>query len=134
MNKTIVSRIVAVAAVLVAIVAVTESGLTLAQTEQAEKPGAQAYSPSRLDWLATNLSAYYRKSMAADGYSIDYLPVGEEDAILILVRAYPQADAQAMQKDILAAHKLVTITAHSYGWDGWVKVKDKMEKQQFPQR
>lgn len=121
------SKTASTLAVLVATAALTiGSRQVLSGPDELE--GGKPYVPSRLEWLATHLNAFYRVSLSRETqYSLTYVAVHDEDAILIYVRYYPQADRETVNGSIENAKELIKITARSKGWIAWLKVKENVE-------
>ena len=87
--------------------------------------GEQRYTPSRLDWLATTLNAYYRIPMSREKrFSLTYVGIENQNAILLFVRYWPDVNREEMNADIENAKELINISAKSYGWNSWLKVKE----------
>lgn len=87
-------------------------------------PGAQPFTPTRIDWLTTTLQANLRdEEMETNGYMLQITSPNPE-TILIYVRYTPDVNRRAMNLSIDTARKVIQITAKSYGWDNWVKIRE----------
>lgn len=90
--------------------------------------GNQPYTPTRLEWLAVELNAGLRVPLSEETrFSIDFVPLGKEDAILIFVRYLPTVNREVMNMSIDTARKVISINAKSYGWLSWLKVKEDVQ-------
>ena len=90
--------------------------------------GNQPYAPTRLEWLEVELNAGLRVNLSEEsGFSMDFVPIGNEDTILIYVRYLPSVNRTIMNMSIDAARKVIAIKTKSYGWSGWLKVKENVE-------
>ncbi len=94
---------------------------------QNRHPGAELFTPTRIDYLATVLQASLRR----DAVSEDDFDLGitytDSETILIYVRYHPNADRKIINMTIESAHRVIKTTAHGYGWDGWVKIKEDVD-------
>jgi len=100
--------------------------LVLSQTLVAkELEGGKPFIPSRLDWLATTLNAYYR--IEESSYSLLFVPIENQNAILIYVRYWPKVNRETMNLRIENAKELIRISAKSYGWNSWLKIKENVK-------
>jgi hypothetical protein len=94
---------------------------------QKKSPGAELFTPTRIDWLATTCQANLREEMTSDRpYSVD-ITYRDAETVLIYVRYFANVDRTLMNKDIDTARSVIHITARSYGWDEWVKIKEDVE-------
>jgi hypothetical protein len=113
-----------------ALVAVLSSVVTLmlyGQAAPAVHPGAEKYTPTRIDWLTTTLQANLRdERLDTDGYNLQ-ITASDPDTILIFVRHFPTVNREAMNSNIDTARRVIQITAKSYGWDGWLKVREDVQ-------
>lgn len=62
-----------------------------------------------------------------NGYMLIFIPIQNADAITIFVRYMANVDREAMNIDIDSARKVIEIKTKSHGWDGWVKIQEKIE-------
>lgn len=51
----------------------------------------------------------------------------DSETILIYVRYLPNVNREVMNIHIDAARKVIRITAKSYGWDSWLKVREDIQ-------
>jgi|GEM_PF-6364568 len=57
----------------------------LAQSRVSQHEGAKPYAPTRLEWLALEMNAGSRRDMTQQSpFGLNFVPVANEDAILIL--------------------------------------------------
>lgn len=98
---------------------------TWAQDHLSTLEGWKPYTPSRLQWLALELNAALRVRLSEEsGYSMDFVPIENEDAILIYVRYLPSVNREVMNISINSARDVILIKVESYGWTSWLKVKE----------
>jgi hypothetical protein len=120
---------------LVALCAAAVSVLVYSKV-QAQNPKAQAqtlshgsepFVPTRIDWLTTTLQASLRTDATeTEGYDLE-ITSPDPETILIYVRYSPTVNRQAMNITLDAARKVIDITAKSYGWDSWLKVREDIQ-------
>lgn len=92
------------------------------------KPGLQPYAPSRIEWLALLLNSQLRQDATVDSpYSLAIVNTDHE-TILIFVRYQPNVDREILNTAVETAREVIQITAKSYGWEKWVKVKERVER------
>lgn len=66
---------------------------SLIAEDQQKFYGSEPYTPTKLEWLAVELNSVGTKDYtAADPYLLKYVPIHNEDAILIFVRYHSQLD------------------------------------------
>ena len=98
--------------------------VALAQQTQPFKPGAERYTPTRIDWLTTVLQASLRADkLQEDGFFLQ-ITSPDSETILIFVICLPTVNRESMNITIEAAREVIKITAKSYGWDKWLKVEE----------
>ena len=98
------------------------------QARLSKLEGWKPYTPSRLDWLAVDLNASGRIQLTNNnGYLLSYVPIANEDTILIYVKYMRDVNREAMNISIDSARKVIKMKAKSYGWDNWLKVREKIE-------
>lgn len=101
---------------------------TWAQDHLSTLEGWKPYTPSRLQWLALELNAALRVPLSVEsGYLMDFVPIENEDAILIYVRYLPSVNREVMNISIDSARNVITIKAEGYGWTSWLKVKEEIK-------
>ena len=95
---------------------------------QRELQGVKPYIPTRLEWLAVELNAYYRTDdLGGLGYTITFISNEKEDTILLYVHYMRSANREAMNLAVDSARKVFNITVQSKGWDDWVRLKERVE-------
>ncbi|MDO8207789.1 MAG: hypothetical protein Q7T38_08220 [Gallionella sp.] len=98
----------------------------LAQPTQS-KPGLQPYVPNRIEWLALVLNSQLRQDATVDSpFSLSVVNTDHE-TILIFVCYQPNVDREILNMAVETAREVTQITAKSYGWVKWVKVKERIE-------
>lgn len=91
------------------------------------RPGLQPYTPNRIEWLALMLQAQLRQDATADSpFSLNVVN-SDHETIFIFVRYQPNADREIMNMAVDTAREVTQITAKSYGWSSWVKIKERIE-------
>lgn len=90
-------------------------------------PGAMPFTPTRIDWLTTTLQASLRtENLQTDGFLLQ-ITSPDPETILIYVRYMPTVNREVMNTNIDAARKVIQITARSYGWDTWLRVREDIQ-------
>ncbi len=97
-----------------------------AQEKTSKLEGGRPYAPSRLEWLAVELNASLNIRLSKAGYSIDFIPVEKENAIMIYVTYLSNVDRELMNMDIDSVRDIIAIKAKVYGWSSWLKVKERI--------
>ncbi|MCZ6704166.1 MAG: hypothetical protein O6940_14145 [Ignavibacteria bacterium] len=109
------------------IVVVILASMTLnikSQPQSSNLQGWEPYTPTKIDWLSVVLNASNRIDWGYNfGYSLDFI-VQERNTILIYVRYRPNVDRELMNNTIETSRRVIKITAKSYGWDKWIKVRE----------
>jgi len=101
-------------------------GFAYAQSQRLS-PGAEPFTPTRIDWLTTTLQASLREDvLQTDGYQL-LITSPDSETILIYVRYMPDVNGRVMNLSIDTARKVIQITAKSYGWDKWVKIREDIQ-------
>ena len=96
------------------------------QTMQ-EKPGLQPYIPNRIEWLALVCNDQLRQDMNSDqNFSLNVFN-SDHETLQIFVRYFANVDREIMNKSIDTARKVIELTAKSYGWEKWVKIKERVD-------
>jgi hypothetical protein len=113
---------------IVAAVAASVSLFVFANAQsQKLSPGAQPFVPTRIDWLTTTLQASLRDDqMQTTGFQLQITSPNSE-TVLIYVRYLPDVNREVMNTNIDAARQVIQITAKSYGWDKWVKIREDVQ-------
>ncbi len=102
----------------------------IAQQKSPSHPGAEPYTPSRIEWLATVLQANLRtERLTEDGFTLNIV-MQDQETISIYVRYLPTVNREIMNIGIESARYVIQITAKSYGWDKWLKVKENIQMYQ----
>ncbi|MHB1745164.1 MAG: hypothetical protein ACYCPO_11250 [Acidobacteriaceae bacterium] len=104
------------------------SGLAFAKTKaQTLPPGLQTFTPTRIDWLTTTLQASLRdEEMETYGFLLE-IASPDSETILIYVRYMPDVNREVMNMSIDSARQVIQITAKSYGWDKWLKIREDVQ-------
>ena len=90
-------------------------------------PGLQPFTPTRIDWLVTTLQASLRDDeMQTTNFQL-LITSPDPETILIYVRYLPDVNRAVMNSEIDTARQVIQITAKSYGWDKWVKVREDVQ-------
>ena len=115
-------RLVVVSCVLVVMV-----GSAHPQDRTASRPGLQPYVPSRIEWLTTTLQASLRTDLTEETKFVLQITSPDSETILIYVRYLPDVNREVMNINIDSAREVIRITARSYGWDKWLKVREDIQ-------
>jgi hypothetical protein len=123
MRKSVVSVVTAF------IVCMGTSSFAFAQGPRPQPEGSKPYTPTRLEWLAVELNAQMRRDMTAESeYSIAFVPLDKDDAILIYVTYSVDRVPESRQRMNLAVETAKeVISIHTRGWSSWLKVKEQIE-------
>ncbi|MDO8207788.1 MAG: hypothetical protein Q7T38_08215 [Gallionella sp.] len=91
------------------------------------KPGLQPYTPNRIEWLALLCNDQLRQDASMDfPFSLSIVQ-SDHETLLVFVRYQPNVNREIMNASIDTARQVIMITAKSYGWDKWVKVRERVE-------
>lgn len=91
------------------------------------KPGLQPYTPNRIEWLALLCNDQLRQDASVDfPFSLSIVQ-SDHETLLVFVRYQPNVNREIMNASIDTARKVIMITAKSYGWDKWLKIKESVE-------
>jgi hypothetical protein len=94
---------------------------------QKVSPGTLPFTPTRIGWLTTTLQASLRtENLRTDGFQLE-ITSPDPETILIYVRYMPNVNREIMNMNIDGARKVIQITAKSYGWDKWVKIREDVQ-------
>lgn len=111
---------------LAALAATVVFSTALAESVQS-KPGLQPYIPNRIEWLALVLNSQLRQDLTVENpFSLNIVNLDHE-TILIFVRYQPTADREILNMAVETAREVTQITAKSYGWGRWLKIKERVE-------
>lgn len=92
--------------------------------------GFQPYTPSRLEWLASELNSTLRVELSSESqYSMHFVPVAD-DAILIDVTYFPGVQREIMNGSIETAREAIAMKSNIRGWT-WLKVQEKIEMKEL---
>ncbi|SRR5216684_1350296 len=100
-------------------------GIVITSAQNRALPeGARPYTPTRLQWLALDMEARMHKDLSTeDGFSLDFVGLDKDNAILIYVRYLPSADREIMNSIIENAKTVIGMSAKSEGWP-WLKIRE----------
>lgn len=104
-------------------------GLGLAYAQDRKKPteGSAAYAPTKVEWLELELNAVARQEMTTlNNFSLSYVNTHDEETITIYVHHTRKADRELITLAVDGARKLIELRAKHHGWDGWLKIKEKI--------
>ena len=91
------------------------------------KPGLQPYVPNRIEWLVLVLNSQLRQDLTVESqYGLGIVNTDHE-TILILVRYRPNVDREILNMAVETAREVTQLTAKSYGWGKWLKIKERVE-------
>jgi len=91
------------------------------------RPGLTPYTPTQIEWLALMMNSQLREHPSIDSpYSLDIVQMNHE-TLLIFVRYAPTVNRESMNRRINTAREVIMMTAKSYGWDNWVKIRERVE-------
>ena len=97
------------------------------QKQTQNQPGITPYTPTKIEWLAIAVNSQLRQDSSADRpFSLSVVQVDHE-TLLIVVRYHPTVNREMMSRTIDTAREVIMITAKSYGWDKWVKIRESVE-------
>lgn len=91
------------------------------------KPGLASYTPTRIEWLAVVINSQVRRDMSGDNSFMLSVVNSDHETLLIFVRYLPTVNREVMNMAIDNTREVIMITARGYGWDKWVKVKERVE-------
>src|ERR1035441_7635624 len=101
--------------------------VAVAQVHTSALEGSKPYTPTRLEWLAVDLNARMRRDMTAENeFTMAFVRLEKEDAILIYVDYLPSVDRQRMNQTVDTARKVIAVESKGRGWP-WLKVKERIE-------
>lgn len=91
------------------------------------RPGLRPYTPTKIEWLALAVNSQLRQNASADfPFSLSVVQ-SDHETLLIFVRHHTTVNREIMNRTIDAAREVITSTAKSYGWDNWVKIRERVE-------
>ncbi len=124
------SRRTIVSVVCFAAVVTISAVLAQSPTLQRELQGTKPYTPTRLEWLAVKLNAYYRYDSLREpalGFNVTFVTIENEDSILLYVQHMRDANRASMNITVNSARKIFDMEVKNRGWDSWVKLREKIE-------
>lgn len=97
------------------------------EQQTSNPPGLTPYTPTKIEWLALAVNSQLRKDSSADRpFDLSVVQVDHE-TLLIFVRYHPTVSREMMNSAMNNARELILSTAKSYGWDNWVKIRERVE-------
>lgn len=90
-------------------------------------PGLTPYTSTKIEWLALDVRSRLQQDVSADRSFFLSIVHVDHETLLILVRYLPTVNREMMNNTIKSARKLIMTTAKSYGWDNWVKIRERVE-------
>jgi hypothetical protein len=98
-----------------------------AEDQNLNRPGLMPYTPTKIEWLALTVNSIVQHRASLDyPYALDIVRADHE-TLLIHVRYHPTVNRETMNHDIDTAREVIMITAKSYGWEKWVKIREQVE-------
>ena len=97
------------------------------EQQATNRPGFTPYTPTKIEWLALAVNSQLRQDASADSPFFLSVVQVDHETLLIFVRYYPTVNREIMQSTINTAREEIMITARSYGWDKWVKIREQVE-------
>jgi hypothetical protein len=91
------------------------------------QPGITPHTPTKIEWLAVVANSQLRQDSSADTLFSLSVVQGDHDTLLIVVRYHPTVNREMMDRTIDTAREVIMITAQNYGWDKWVKIRERVE-------
>jgi hypothetical protein len=86
-------------------------------------PRTLSFSQTRIDWLTTRLQVELREdAFDTNGYVLE-ITTADPEIILIYMPYQSDVNRSLMNMSIDTAREVIRITANSYGWDKWVKIR-----------
>jgi hypothetical protein len=95
--------------------------------ETPNRPGLTPHTPTKIEWLAIDVRSRLQQDASADrSFFLSVVHVDHE-TLLISVRYLPTVNREMMNSAIKSTRKLIMTTGKSYGWENWVKIREKVE-------
>ena len=91
------------------------------------RPGLTPYTPTKIEWLALAVNSQLRQDASGDSPFFLSVVQVDHETLLIFVRYYSTVNREIMNSTINTAREVIMITAKSYGWDKWVKIREQIE-------
>jgi hypothetical protein len=96
------------------------------------RPGLTSYTPTKIEWLALAVNSQLRQDSSADRPFFLSVVQVDHETLLIVVRYHPAVNRELMNRTIDTAREVIMSTAKSYGWDKWVKIRERVEMYPSP--
>jgi len=90
-------------------------------------PGLVPYTPTRIEWLALIVNSQVQHEASIDSPYTLAIAQADHETLLILVRYHPTVNREIMNGRIDTAREIIMTTAKSYGWEKWVKIRERVE-------
>jgi hypothetical protein len=100
--------------------------IVLCAAQSNVKEGDKEYTPTRLEWLATMLNARTKRYNV--GFEIQFIEKHKKDTIEIACLYIPRHigfSRKLMNKQVAAERKTVEGFSKQYGWDSWLKIRER---------
>lgn len=91
--------------------------------EQAGPEGGEPYSPTRIEWLALELQAFYGDNSYRDDPYVVHFHHHGHDTIEVQLRYNGRRDG-GVERELQTAKEMVGFLAKQHGWQDWVKVTE----------
>jgi hypothetical protein len=102
--------------------------VSLANDQQTpNRPGLTPYTPTKIEWLALAVNSQLRQDASADSPFSLAVVQSDHETLLIFVPYDPTVNREIMNSTIDTARKVIMSTAKSYGWEKWVKIRERVE-------
>ena len=104
------------------------SVVAFAQGRASQAEGSKPYAPSRLEWLAVDLNSTMHSDASAENeFTMSFVPIANEDALLIYVNYLPSVNRERMNLKVDTARQVIASMSMSKGWSSWLKVKEQIQ-------
>ena len=98
------------------------------QEDSGQGEGWKPYTPTRLEWLAVNYNALYRRNLLSTlGYTIRITPLHNIDTISIAVGYLPEAERSFMNREIEHIKEMIKKDVEHRGWSSWLKIREDVQ-------
>jgi len=95
--------------------------------DQIDRPGLVPYTPTRIEWLALTTNSIAQHQLTSENQYTLTIVNESHDTLVIFVRYTADVKREVMNIDIDTARQVIMTTARGYGWDKWVKVRERIE-------
>ena len=102
------------------------------EQQTSNRPGLTSYTPTKIEWLALVVNSQLRQDSSADRPFFLSVVQVDHETLLIFVRYHPTVNQEMMNSTINNARDVILIAAKSYGWDKWVKIRERIEMYPSP--